>query len=236
MALKDLITKRAVMAEEQIEEIVSQYVGYDVDEKSIVPKAPFASLSNKQKVLIYLVALQGWPFVTKDEVLTSASPSELEKALRIPGGSLRPMLVDLKERHVIVGGGKSYAVSAVHLDAVKKEIGSGRGDDVQTPARPKRARRKARAKAPDGATALKKPRRSERKATSRAERFDAWIKDGFFNEPRTLNEVHARFRKEAQNVRKTSVPQYLLRAVDAGRLEREQKEINGKLVWVYQKH
>ena len=236
MALKDLITQRAAMTEEQIEEIVATYIGYDVHEKAIVPLPPFARLSNKQKVLVYLVALQGWPLVTEEAVPTSASPAELEKALRIPGGSLRPLLMDLKERLVIVGGGKSYAVSAGHLEAVKAEIGARKNDSADAGAAQARVRRRARARKPksESTAKAKKAGKRERKS-SKAVRFDAWIEEGFFDEPRTLNDVHAQFHKEAQIVRRTAVPWYLLRAVDAGRLKRDKMEVNGKEVWVYQR-
>jgi len=236
MALKDLITQRAAMAEEQIEEIVAPYVGFDVNERAIVLLPAFARLTNKQKVLVYLVALQGWPFVTEDGVSTIAAPAELEKVLRIPGGSLRPVLMELKERHLIMGSGKNYSVNAAHLEDIKAEIGGANNGGATGSAARAPVRRKARTRKQksDSKVTAKKGARRERKS-SRAARFDKWIDTGFFDQPRTLNDVYEQFHKEAQIVRKTDLPRYLLDAVDAGRLERDKKEIKGKELWVYQK-
>ncbi len=86
MALKDLMARRAASTEQQIEEIVAEYIRYDVEERAIVPMPPFARLSGKAKVLVRLVALQGWRFVTDELVASKTSPAELQNALNIPGG------------------------------------------------------------------------------------------------------------------------------------------------------
>lgn len=236
MALKDLITQRAAMAEEQIEQIITSYLGYDVDEHVIVPLPPFAHLSNKQKVLVYLVALQGWPFVTEENVPTSASPSDLEKALGIPGGTLRPLLMELKDQHLITGSGKNYSVNAGRLASIKEEISGheGEGAKVSAPQSRRRSRKSNQRSKPAGPRKKAAKKTGQRERKSKAARFDAWIDNGFFDEPKTLNDVHKQFHKEAQIVSKTAIPSYLLKAVDAGRLQREKAEVNGKEVWVYE--
>jgi hypothetical protein len=66
-----------------------------------------------------------------------------------------------------------------------------------------------------------------------AERFQSWIDDGYFDKPKSLADVQARFHKEAIIVPQTSLPSYLLKAVRSGQLERDKAEVNGKTVWVY---
>jgi hypothetical protein len=122
MPLKDLTIKGTVLREKQIEELVSDYVRYDPDTKEIVLLPAANSLKNNAKVLLYLVALQGWPFVTKDPVPTDATPATIEHALHIPGGTLRPTLKGLKESHMIVAKGRAYSIHPAALAHIKEAI------------------------------------------------------------------------------------------------------------------
>ena len=92
MGLKDLIASKSSLAEDVIEEIVSEYVRYDTDHKAVFLTPEGHELSGKSKVLVYLVALQGWPFVIDDVVPTDPKPGEIEEHTGIPGGTLRPLL------------------------------------------------------------------------------------------------------------------------------------------------
>lgn len=235
MALKDLIAHRAKITEKQIEEIVTDYVSYDTDESVVVHGPTIIKLSNKGKVLVHLVALQGWPFVTEEAVQIDASPAELEKTLHIPGGSLRPILKDLKDRHLIGASGRRYSVSAPALHAIKAEITrGGKGDAATNTARSRARRRTASSEPQASGRAMPKKRRGKKiGAVERTKRLDAWISEGFFNDPRTLNDVHQRFHEEADIVSKTSLPGYLLDAVENDRLSRKKAEVGGRQVWVY---
>jgi hypothetical protein len=126
MPLKDLTVKGTVLREKQVEELVSDYVRYDPDAKEIVLLPATHSLKNKAKILIYLVALQGWPFVTKDPVPTDATPASLEHALHIQGGTLRHALKELKDSHMILVKGRSYSIHPVALTHIKDAIQSGK--------------------------------------------------------------------------------------------------------------
>ena len=68
MTLADLIVRKTKFTEEAIKTIISPYVRYDIDELNIV-FTPIANvLAKKNKVLVYLVAMQGWQFI-HDEVI-----------------------------------------------------------------------------------------------------------------------------------------------------------------------
>ena len=232
MALKDLIAQRAELAEQQIEDIVADFARYDVDETAVIILPASATLSNKAKVLIYLVALQGWRYVSDDPVPAEATPADMEGALNIPGGTLRPVLKDLKDRHVIASRGKNYFVRAAALDAVKAEIGSS-GDGTGPRVATKRGRRGSKKAAAKSKAKKKADGKGVRRGDKTA-KFDTWVAEGFFDEFKTLNDVHSRFHEKGEIIPRTSVPGYLLQAIRDGRLSRKKREVDGKMVWTYE--
>lgn len=123
MALKDLVIDKAAMTEEAIEKIVSGRLHYDVEEKAISLTPAGASLPVKKKLLTYLVGLQGWRFVAEEPIAADASPAELEEHLGIPGGTVRPMLMDLRERHLLYCKKGRYSVRPSSLHAITREFG-----------------------------------------------------------------------------------------------------------------
>jgi hypothetical protein len=242
MGLKDLIASKSSLAEDVIEEIVSEYVRYDTDHKAVFLTPEGHDLSGKSKVLIYLVALQGWPFIIDGMATTDPKPGEIEEHTGIPGGTLRPLLKELKDRRIIIEKGGRYSVLSAALQSIKKELGS----HPVSSARHKPKRRKGSSK-PDneieetseisavGSSAKMKTARKSASTANIGERFTLWIDEGYFNDWKTLSDVQKRFHKEALMVPRTSMPSYLLGAVRAGRLERDKHDINGKLVWAYRR-
>lgn len=234
MALKDLVAQKAAITEAAVEEIIAEYVRYDVDEAEIVFTPTASELSNKEKILVYLVALQGWPFVTETDVPTEAKPVALGEALGIPGGSLRPILKNMKDRRFITVRAGAYSVKSSALEAIKGELGSKRASDSSTPAKRKNRKKPARTKfrrksKPDKAAKNKKaPAR-----TGISDTFSDWIDEGFFDDARTLSEVQEKFHEEGIIIARTSMPKYLLGAVRKKRLTRQKEEIVGKQIWVY---
>lgn len=145
MALKDLISDSGKVTEEAVEKIVAPYVGYDVKGKTITLRPAFGKLGSKQKVLVYLVALQGWPFVTDSkDISTSVPPAELQKKLSIPGGTLRPLLRDLSDAHIISENTHRYSVEPAGLYEVSAII-DGSSEGGASP-RKRKAKKKRSAK------------------------------------------------------------------------------------------
>ncbi len=247
MALKDLIAQRSALAEDSIEQIIKNYVRYEPDEREIAFTPEFASLGNKGKILVYLVAIEGWSFVVDDLVATETKPADLEDKLGIPGGSLRPTLKDLKDRHLVVSKGAGYSVRASSLSAIQRELDARAGD---APVRGRKTTRKAKTStATDtiervansitgeaGGTPAAKEQKKRKSASGGdlKQTFNGWIAEGFFDKPKTLADVQARFHEEAILIPRTSIPKYLLAGVRDKALSRNKQDVNGKQLWMYQ--
>lgn len=224
MPLKDLVAKKSEIAESVIEAIVSKYVRYYTDTLEIGFTPDGAGLSGENKVLVYLVALLGWRYVADNVPEVSTKPADLEKALGIPGGTLRPLLKSLKDAHLIAPSANGYSVREGNLEAIASAI-SGEKKPV---------RRKATA-----AVAHKPKAKGDGSAAQRStgnpisSNIDAWIKGGFFKSLRTLHAVHHRLHEHGVIARQTSVSGPLLRAVQQGRLKRQKIMEDGKEIWAY---
>lgn len=231
MALKDLIAKRSELTEEAIESIVKDYVRYDVEEKEIAFLPAASALSGKQKVLVYLVALQGWPIVAEEEgIPTAAKPSHIEQRVGISGGTLRPFLKDLKDRHLISWKDGAYSVHAASLADIRAEL-DGKGI-IKRAAKGKRVGKRD-AESPEVNDARLRKKSSSARSGKLSDKFNGWIDDGWFDDGRALSNVRDRFHREGDIIPTTSVPRFLLGATRAKRLERDKEEVNGKTVWVY---
>jgi len=240
MALKDLVASKASLAEDVIERIISDYVRFDPDHKEIVFTPEVHGLPNKTKILIYLVAQQGWPYVLDEVVPVDAKPSEIEEHTNIAGGTLRPLLKELKDRNIISEKSGRYSVRAVALRTIQDELdGTAAGSKL----RKRRSGRKQKDEEESDA-ATESANNGEQTSSSKkrvrrssgggvAERFQSWIDEGYFDKPKSLGDVQARFHKEAIIVPQTSLPSYLLKGVRSGQLKRDRAEVNGKTVWVY---
>lgn len=231
MALKDLVAKQSVLNEEAIEAVVRDYVRYDVDVKQLTFLPAAASLSGRQKILVYLVALQGWPIVAPgQDIATAAKPAQLEEHIGIHGGSLRPMLKDMKDRHLIARRDGVYSVRAASLSEIKAELHGNR-----TTNKPRQRATTPSALAMRSDNAAKKRTRPAGRGGALIEQFDSWIDEGFFENQRTLAQVRDRFHERGHIIPQSSVPTYLLGAIRARppRLFRKKVAVNGKTVWVY---
>src|ERR1700722_10404573 len=125
MALKDLVAERGAFDEAAIERIVEPHVRYDIDAKEIHFTPAFRGLSNKLKILVYLVALQGWRFVTDETIPADARPADVEAATGIAGGSLRPTLRALSESHHVSERDSRYSVRGTTFPSIEGELTGG---------------------------------------------------------------------------------------------------------------
>jgi hypothetical protein len=224
MPLKDLIAKKSEIAESVIETIVSKYVRYYTDTLEVGFTPDGLGLSGENRVLVYLVALLGWRYVTDEPPIMSTKPADLEKALGIPGGTLRPLLKSLKDSYLIAPSADGYSVREGNLEAIAATISGGKKPSLRKANTAVAPKTKAKG---DGSAA----RRSNGNLI--ASNIDTWIKDGFFKNPQTLHAVHDRLHEHGVIARQTSISGPLLRAVQQRRMKRQKIVENGKEVWAY---
>jgi hypothetical protein len=182
-----------------------------------------ASLNGESKVLIYLVAILGWQYVADSPPPISTKPADLEKALGIPGGTLRPLLKSLKDSHLITPSNEGYTIREGNLEAIAAVVNGDKKSSQRKAVKPSKASKVK----PDGTAG----KRSSGNPIS--PKLDGWIKEGFFKTPRTLRSVHERLHEQGVITRQTSVSGPLLRAVKQERLTRRKISEDGKDVWAY---
>ena len=241
MALKDLIAQKAKLTEEAIEAIISDYVRYDIEEQEIVLTPEATTISSKAKILVFLVAQQGWQFVVDEATDLELSPSDLEHFLGIKGGTLRPILKDLKDRNLLAAKSGKYSVRSTSLNAIKGELD---GRSTLTPRKQRKPRKRQSKLADDSQSnaeavsvrtkaSAKRTKSSAQSGQKPGEAFTTIIGEGFFDTGRTLAQLQTRLHERAIIIRQTSLPSYLLKAVRSGQLTREKQNVDGKEVWVY---
>ncbi len=240
MALKDLIASRQDLNEAAIERVVKDYVRYDPGKDEIILTSEATRLPNKLKVLVYLVALEGWVYVKPELDGASAKPSQLESALGIPGGTLRPLLRDLAAERLVKSHGGAYRIVPANLTHVVTAIDAGSGEGSGAPSE-RRTRRRAKQspKVKDSGTPVKasdkpvNPKRQKTGPTNAAAMFQSWVDKGFFLQPKSMKDMLQEFHNKGVIMKMTSLSKLPLTAVRSGALVRRKGEQNGRQVWLY---
>lgn len=234
MALKDLVADHKKVAEETIEKIIGPYVRYDPAAQKIVWTAQSKSLSNDAKVLVFLVAVLGWHYVSEEKITVKTKPANLESDLGIPGGTLRPVLKKLKDGHLLTEVSGQYAVQLANIDAIENAIAG----NVRAPTKKSSSRKSGRTKPEkaedEGADVKSSEKRKSRGAPNQLKTLlTKWISDGFFKEPRTMSNLLERYHENAVIAKLTSLSGLLLDAVRDGLLIRTKIDVQNKKVWAY---
>lgn len=128
MALKDLTIDQTKILEELIENTVGSFIRYDTNQKAVVflPEA-LRELSVLKKILIFLLALKGWPFVLESEDISQeAQPKDIAKAIMENGSTVRNNLQSLLKDGFIQKGVTKYSISTLATTRIEDFIKNGR--------------------------------------------------------------------------------------------------------------
>lgn len=223
MPLKDLTIDKSKATENLIESIIKPYIRYDTNSKSIFFLPGAEELNNIKKVLVYLVALKGWKFVTDEPTPYEAKPDTISKHTGTKGNTLRPILSGLKERKIIIVKSGKYSIPDFNIQNVKSIVEKEAAVGLRTKSQKKKTKKQKKKVAESTSSGMSK------------QQFESLIDSGWFDSKRVTNDVKDKLHELGIIVPSTSLPPYLLSAIRDGKLKRKKEDIEGKKIWVYSK-
>ena len=230
MALKDLIVDTGAETEKALEEIIADFVRFEIEPHAIVLTPAGNALGNAEKVVIYSAAIFGWKYVVDEPPRVSTTPADLGDALGIQGSTIRTVLKKLKDDNILSVADGHYSIRVSNLAAAAGVV-KGEKRLSSTAATSKR-RKLDNPKVRVDATARNRTK-SRRKGVPIAASLDALLGEGFFDEFRALTEVVERLHELAVNAKMTSLSGPVAALVREKKLERKKTDRNGKQVWAY---
>lgn len=221
MSLKDLTISLNQVTEELIEQIVSPFIRYDLENSQIFFLPESNILSARARILIFLTATKGWEFLDPEKN-TAIAPREIENATGISGGTVRPLLGELvNDRLIVRTGTGAYEVSAVALPLILQQL-----------------RRSSKVDAPEDAPrgfgveehqdnskgGQRKPTRPRSNISSSVSKL---VDDGYFSKNKTIGDVLRTLHEKGITIAVTSLSGALLTLVRQERLVREKDASDG---------
>ena len=129
MALQDLVASKDSLAEKWIDEAIKGLIHLDKDLGLVLFTPESTKLPDRQKVLVYLVALQAWRFVAP-KVTAGAARHEIEEHTCLGSNEVRRALASLeKDRIVVRQNFGRYFLSDPAMPIAKTEIDATRKAD-----------------------------------------------------------------------------------------------------------
>ena len=77
-------------------------------------------LTSKQKILVFLLCRLALSTRPNTAFTAAVSPIEIEKATMLPGGTLRPKLMELVKSRVVIKSGDGYYIHVASLHRAKE--------------------------------------------------------------------------------------------------------------------
>ena len=123
--LDQIIIKPEIVEGEQralLAQLIFPYAGINPDTGDVHFKETADDLTSKQKILLYLLCRLALSARTNTTISAAVSPKEIEKSLIIPGGTIRPKLMELVGDKIVLKSktGEGYYVNSGSLHRAKK--------------------------------------------------------------------------------------------------------------------
>ena len=232
MALKDHTIDSSRIAEEQVEAIIDGRVKYDPKNRAVVLLPATRTLSQDKKILIYLAALRGWPFlVTENTPPVDAAPIEISRATGIGNGSVRPLMRALEDKKVVVAKGGRYSLPPHNFSLVSETL-SGKSLALT---RSVSLSHKAGGKKQTATASSKSQNKRNAKSAkpSLAVSFKKLLDEKWFKGGKTIGQLKEKLDEMTVFPPLSQLPSYLLGACRKEILDRKKETQAGKTVWVY---
>jgi len=225
VALKNLTVEKSKLTEDAIESVVKDYIRYDPDALEIVVLPKFSNLDSRRKVLVYLAAVRGWPFVTEQPPDEGAKPAEIERHTRIQGGTLRPILKKLKDTNVVAKRSGKYVLPNHNISLVAEMLSQ------HSPAPAKQTDRKKPSGLRSGSKRTKK--KSAKKHAGPGGLVQDLLRKGYFTNGRLLKDVQQRLAGKGFHYPPTSLSGVMQRLVQQELLHREKVKVGNRSSYQY---
>ena len=85
---------------EILADILTPFARIDIESGAFMPTILWGNLDSKRKILVFLVAKLALS-TRKNQFGSCASPKDIEIATEIPGGTVRPKVIELLEEKII---------------------------------------------------------------------------------------------------------------------------------------
>jgi hypothetical protein len=119
MSLKDLIVQKKHITEELLESVLKKHAQLIAEEREVALLPSADPLIIKQKVLLYLAGIRAWDFVEAKPAPTPVKNSQIEKALKIEGNTLRPILKSFRDNGFVEGGDEGSIITYAGVESLE---------------------------------------------------------------------------------------------------------------------
>lgn len=220
MALADLIITDEQISEELIEKVLKDRVNLVKAGNKVILTRKNINSANRIKVLLFLAGGKAWELIEKTEF--SFTPADMEKAISIPGNSLRPVLKELSDDFLLSNEKGRYQITSrgiYELETILEDLTEESSKTTKKKSGTKHSSNKSKSS----------------NVPPKADAFEGLITDGFFSLPKSNKEIIEELSCRGVTIKPTSLPVYLLPLVRKKKLSRERVVRNKGKIWVYKK-
>lgn len=111
MSLHDLIVQKPIITESLLERVLKPFARLVEGDREVVILQEADKLLNKHKVLLYLAGIRAWDFLESIEKVTYVSNTQIQKALKIEGNTLRPILKSFRDSEMVDFNEDGHAIN-----------------------------------------------------------------------------------------------------------------------------
>lgn len=216
MALKDLIIDQKQISEVLLEKLLKGKVDLIKKNQGMGLTTIGNSFSNRTRILLFLCGKKAWELLTSKEGWVSIT--EIERNLGIKGNTLRPLLKELKDSYGVESEKGKYRILPKGIFLLEKEL--EQRDDGKEEKRKKKGVRTSK-------------KEKIKRGFSRSEFINKLYEEGFFKEPKTLEEVKNKLESMGIITKPSSLPPYFLPLVRKRKLARDRVQKGKKKIWFY---